>query len=346
MNAQTSRPDFAHSDPVRPSSFAQKLRANLPQKIVALICTLILSVVVLSDRNTSIEFEQIPVVIHIPDGFASVSGVTETTVNIRVNGRVSTLRDISRDDLGTIAITPPPRDGNVQVTLQPSMLSLPEGVHIEKFQPEFVGINLEPLETRTLAISTDHAFTGQLLPDFQLGEVQIQPAEIQVSGPRSVISDTSQLYIEPIDLTGKASTFTVNRWVILNRHGLKASSTQVAVTVNIVSKSQQHVVIGVPIVPVNLTKPHSFKPATIDLTLIGDEAALTKVDTANLFVTVDASLDENTPDRARILTPDELSVPNLPKGVGFDHQKLPDILFTVGSSQVPAKPAANPLLPQ
>lgn len=324
----------------QPPPITARLKRNFPQKIIALVCSVILSIVVMSDRNLTVEFQQIPVNIVLPDGFTSTDDIQQPTVTVRVSGRASRLRGISRDDLGTLTISPPPREGNIQMTLQPSMISLPDGAHIEKFQPEFIGINLEPLETRTLAVSTVHAFTGEPLPGFQLGEVRITPPEIEVTGPRSVISNTSQLYIEPIDLTGKASTFTVNRWIILNRNGLKAASERVEVTVNIVSQSKQHIVIGVPIVPINLNAPHTFKPATIDLTLIGDEASLSKIDTSNLFITVDAAQENDGNEHTRILNHDDFSVPNLPSGVAIDESKLPSVLLTVPktSSDTPKHP--------
>ncbi|MBO4349968.1 MAG: YbbR-like domain-containing protein [Proteobacteria bacterium] len=315
----------------KPKTFWSRFLTNLPLKLISLVCSLILFIVVMSDRNMTLNFEKIPVNIRMPDGFASVDGTSETTVDVQVHGRASLLRGMSRDDVGVISIMPPGRTGNVQVTLQNEMLSLPEGVRIDKFTPEFVGVNLEPLEHRTVAVTTDHAFTGELMPGYQLGEVRIEPENIEISGPKSLIEETSQLYIEPIDLTGKAATFTVNRWVILNRVGIQAKSDKVEVTVSIMAKSQQHVVLGVKIVPLNLSLIHEFVPEKVDLTLVGDEEALAKIDTSKLFVTVDASEDEEKGTHTRLLTGSDFQVPNLPQGVGFDEKKIPSVLLKVWS---------------
>ena len=228
----------------RKPTIVDRLKANIPQKLIAFVCAFLLAIVVTSDRNMTMNFAQIPVMLNIPEGYVSVDDESTTTVDITISGRTSTLRGMTRDDLGMMTITPPARSGNIQITLQPSMLSLPAGVDIDKFQPEFLDVNLEPLETRTVAITTDHAFTGELLPGYRLGEVKIDPAEVKIMGPKSVVSTTGQLYIEPIDLTGKASTFVINRWVILNRNGLKTDSESVKVTVNIVSESKQHLILA------------------------------------------------------------------------------------------------------
>ena len=105
---------------------------NWQQKLISLLCALTVFVVVFYDRNMSVSFEKIPVSFKIPDGYALVEGPAESTVDVRVYGRASQLREISRDDLGVITLTPPPREGNVQVTLLNSMISLPDGVRIEK----------------------------------------------------------------------------------------------------------------------------------------------------------------------------------------------------------------------
>lgn len=332
MNTHIPRPSVSIDTPVsnkRRRSFKDRLKSNIPQKLIALLCSLILFLVVLGDRNKTLEFEKIPVEMRLPDGYVSLDSNAQMTVNVAIHGRASLLSDIRRDDIGVIRISPPPRDGNVQVTLQPEMLNLPDGIHIDHFSPEFISVDLETIDHRTVAVTTDHAFTGELLPGYQLGEVKIQPESIEITGPKSLIAETSQLYIEPIDLTGKASTFTVNRWVILNRVGLQTSSSQVEVTVNIVSTSRQHVVLGVPIIPLNLSINHEFVPSTIDLTLIGDEQALSKIDASKLFVTIDASRDDSLKSNARLLSGADFSVPNLPPGVGFDETKLPTVLFKV-----------------
>ena len=321
----------AAPDPPPPVRKPQKLLVNLPLKIIALVCSLILFVVVTSDRNMPLTFEKIPVDIRIPDGYATIDGTTQTTVDVLVHGRASLLRGMSRDDIGIITIAPPARSGNVQVTLQPDMLSLPEGVRIDRFSPEFIGINLEPMARRTVALTTDHAFSGELPPEYRLGEVRIVPEAIEIQGPKSLIDATSQLYIGKIDLTGKVAPFTVNRWVILNQTGIQAETDKVEVSVQILPKSQQHVVLGVHIEALNLPLIHEFVPPTIDLTLVGDKESLAKIDTSKLYVTVDASQDQDKGTHTRQLTGADFKVPNLPSGVGFDETKLPAVLLRVWS---------------
>lgn len=318
-------------------TFSDRLKSNIPQKVMAFFCAIGLFILVMSDRNMTMTFDEIPVMIQVPDGYAIVGTPTASQVNVKVYGRASKLRQLSRDDLGSLSIMPSAHKGNNQVTLRAEMLSMPEGVKVEKFQPEFIGLDLEPIAYRTVPISTDHAFTGELPPGYQMGEVNLDPVEIEITGAQSLVDETTQLYLEPIDLTGKAAPFTVTRWAILNRAGLKATtSTRVEVTVNVVSQAKTFHIRGVPIQVVNLTKTYELVPSTVDLTIVGDEDSLSKVDPAHLFITIDASQDETQDAHARrIEDPREIIVSNLPAGVGVDESKLPKILLKVSDNKRP-----------
>lgn len=305
----------------------ERLTSHMPQKIIALICSLLLFAIVLGDRNKIVEFSEIPVEIVVPDGYVAVQTKSEH-VDVTLHGRASVLRNISRDDLGVIRLEAAAAVGNQQLILRTEKLSLPEGVRVDQFDPEFIGINLEILDTRRVMVTTDNAFQGELMDGFQLGEIKIHPESIEIYGPQSVVEETTQLYIDQIDLTGKSSTFTVNRWVILNRLGLQARTSQVEVTVNIVSKSKQHVVLGVPIIPVNLTLNHEIVPDKIDLTLVGDDESLAKIDTSRLFATIDATRDD-TESHIRLLSGQDFEFSNLPDGVGVDRARIPTILLKV-----------------
>ena len=311
-------------------SFWSRITANMPQKIIALICSLILFVVVLGDRNQTVTFEQVPVEVVMPEGFVATDG-RERAVDVVLQGSASDIREIRRDALGVIRIEPPPRDGNVTILLQPEMISLPEGIHVDHFAPDFLSISLEPLDTRRVPVTLDDALAGETLSGYLLGSVDVHPDWVDLTGPKSVLEQAGQVHIEPVDLTGKTASFTASRRVIAKPDGLQAHPTYVDISVGIISKASQNVIRNVPITPLNLSLTYEFVPSTIDLTLIGDEDALAKVEVSRIFVTVDAGQDDRT-SHVRLLEGRDLSVSNLPPGVGFDESKIPTVLLKVWKS--------------
>lgn len=309
-------------------SFRQRLTANPFQKIIALILALILFFIVLSDRNTSESFADIPISLQIPEQYALEGKNSNLSASVVVQARASVLKNLGRNELGLIELVPPAREGKIQINLSPDMMKLPRGVKVQHFTPEYVSINLEKLTKRTVQVATNNAFTNEPLAGYQLGEVKVEPPAVEISGPRSIIEGIQQLYIEPIDLSGRASSFSVNRWIIpAQSQDVHIQEPNVTVSVGIVSKSKERVILGVPIVSLNLTQPHTFLPKTADLVLNGDEEALAKIEPGNLFVVVDGAEDEKLPPHARIIKITSANIPNLPPGVAINLDKLPSIIL-------------------
>ena len=70
-----------------------RITANLPQKLIALVCSLILFIVVLSDRNMSASFEKLPVQITLPDGYDTIEQIDN--INAKIAEVKYLLRNIS-----------------------------------------------------------------------------------------------------------------------------------------------------------------------------------------------------------------------------------------------------------
>ena len=296
-----------------------KILGNLSLKIVSLIVTLILFAIVLTDRNVTVTFDEVPVVLMPPANYTVYDAPSTKNVAISVKGRAKLVQKLKREELGALIVSPVATNGYAQVSFTPDMLSLPDGVQITRFKPDIVSFTLEELAVRTVQVSTDNAFTGELMPGYQLGEVKISPETIEISGPKSLVSEINQVYIDPLDLTGRAESFTVDRWINPSRVGISTtSSSKVEVSVSVISKLKERVVMSVPIYAINLTGEYDFMPPTADLVLVGDEESLAKIDPSKLFIAIDGSEDEHLPQHSRIIRVTGHLVQNLPSGVALN----------------------------
>ena len=80
----TSNPDIKIPVSTPPNrTLLNRISANLPQKMIALVCSLILFIVVLSDRNMSASFEKLPVEITLPEGYDTVESLNDITVDVK-----------------------------------------------------------------------------------------------------------------------------------------------------------------------------------------------------------------------------------------------------------------------
>lgn len=87
---------------------------------------------------------------------------------------------------------------NFQVDINPTQLSLPLGMAVERVLPRKLTINLEKKVSKIVPIKLQ--FMGQLPEKVELKNIQISPPEVEVNGPRSVIMGLKEILSRPVDL--------------------------------------------------------------------------------------------------------------------------------------------------
>lgn len=100
------------------------------------------------------------------------------------------------------------RQLNFQVDINTAQLSLPFGMVVERVLPRRISIKLEKKASRIVPIKL--RFKGELPSNISLGKTEITPSEVEVHGPRSVISELQELQTKPIDLSGLLGSESVS----------------------------------------------------------------------------------------------------------------------------------------
>mgnify|MGYP003574906354 CR=1 FL=1 len=85
-----------------------------------------------------------------------------------------------------------------QIGIDPTQLSLPFGMVVERVNPRRLNIRLEKKASKIVPVRLH--FTGQLPEKLSLGKTEISPAEVEVYGPRSLIQSLKELPTRPIEL--------------------------------------------------------------------------------------------------------------------------------------------------
>jgi YbbR domain-containing protein len=84
------------------------------------------------------------------------------------------------------------------VDINPAQLNLPFGMVVERVLPRKISIRLEKKASKIVPLKLQ--FTGELPSHLSLKEPVLQPSEVEVYGPRSLISKLKELPTRPIDL--------------------------------------------------------------------------------------------------------------------------------------------------
>lgn len=86
------------------------------------------------------------------------------------------------------------------VDINPAELNLPFGMVVERVLPRKIAVKLERRAGKIVPLKLQ--FIGQLPEKLSLANARVVPPEVEVMGPRSVISKIKHLPTRPIDLEG------------------------------------------------------------------------------------------------------------------------------------------------
>jgi YbbR domain-containing protein len=92
------------------------------------------------------------------------------------------------------------RQLNFNIDINPAQLNLPFGMIVERVLPRKLNIRLEKKASKIVPLKTQ--FSGKLPDKLTLSSGVIDPAEVEVYGPRSLISRLKDLPVRPIELEG------------------------------------------------------------------------------------------------------------------------------------------------
>lgn len=90
------------------------------------------------------------------------------------------------------------RSLNFNVDINPTQLNLPFGMVVERVLPRRLAIRLEKKASKIVPLRLQ--FSGQLPDKLSLQNPTLEPAEVEVYGPRSLISQLKEIPVKPIEL--------------------------------------------------------------------------------------------------------------------------------------------------
>jgi YbbR domain-containing protein len=141
-----------------------------------------------------------------------ITTAVQDTVNVRLRGRLSSIRSISSANLEATVDLSTSQPGEFVVTLRQQALNVPQGVEVVSIEPNKIRFRLERLRQKVVPV---RAFLAGAPPaGYMPGDPTVVPAEALVSGPASQIRDVTEVATERIIMTGRTATFVQNVAVV------------------------------------------------------------------------------------------------------------------------------------
>lgn len=98
------------------------------------------------------------------------------------------------------------REGANLVHLQPEGVEAPRGVRVTRVAPAWASVRVVPATTKTVLVVA--RVLGRPAPDHVLRRVVVQPATVEIRGPRTTIESRTAVDTLPVDVSGSREAVT------------------------------------------------------------------------------------------------------------------------------------------
>jgi len=136
---------------------------------------------------------------NFPGGLEISSKITES-IDVEARGPAGQLRGIQEARIAAVvdfsSVNTP---GERTFTLTAKQLNLPRGITLIRTIPAQLRFTFEKQMTREVSVNVK--FSGTLPQGLSLGEVDVEPRELSITGPESRVRESKDLISDPFDLT-------------------------------------------------------------------------------------------------------------------------------------------------
>ena len=121
-------------------------------------------------------------------------------VDVRLRGSSGTLRRLDARDMAAIVDLESERAGERIFDMTSGRVRTPLGIEVTQIIPSTISLTLDVRASEVFRIVPE--IRGAPAPGFVVGDVEVEPASVEVEGPESRLDDLAEAMTEPIDVTG------------------------------------------------------------------------------------------------------------------------------------------------
>lgn len=182
--------------------FKKIILRDWPVKVICILAATILWVYVASGQSTIGKFpSKIPIKANnVQAGLTAIYDDKEIELQIMADPAV--WNKLSADSFSASVDLSGLKEGTYELNV--GVVSTVEGVQIVRRTPEKILVSLEPITKKT--VSVGRRIQGSAAEGMVAGAVTFNPAEVEVSGPRSIVNSITEA-VAVIGLNGEATDF-------------------------------------------------------------------------------------------------------------------------------------------
>lgn len=199
-------------------------------------------------------------------------------IDVRVRGAAGLLSHLQAGDVVAMIDLSTARSGRKIFHLTPAQVRAPFGVEITQVTPGSVSLVFEPTLTKVIPVVP--VIEGEPAPGFAVGQVTIEPARVEVTGPESALRHLRDATTEPVSVAGATRRVRESVNIGVSDASVRLNSPiSGTVTVQVQPAPVDRVVSGVPLRTRHLGKGLAAlpTPAAVSVSLRGPHDVLQRL---------------------------------------------------------------------
>jgi YbbR domain-containing protein len=135
-----------------------------------------------------------------------LTGDPVNTVDVRVRASPGLINSLDPGAIRATIDLAGAQEGERIVQLSPAQIQAPQGFRVVKITPSLLTLNLE--RTVRKRVPVHPRVIGRPAAGFEVAEITSEPAEVQITGPRSRVQEVESAFTEPVSVAGAEATVT------------------------------------------------------------------------------------------------------------------------------------------
>jgi YbbR domain-containing protein len=177
-------------------------------------------------------------------------------------------------------------EGERIIHLTPESIRVPFGVKVVKIRPSILTLSFERTMQKMVAIRP--RLSGSPAPGYEVAEVEAQPPEVRIAGPRNRVQELESAFTEPVSVEGARDSVAEDRNIGLQDPLLRIlGSPLVRVTVKVREAQETRAFDGLSIVVQGGAAV--VRPDTVRIVIEGPASSVRRISAEDLRPYVDGS---------------------------------------------------------
>ena len=165
----------------------------------------------------------------LPPAFVAVD--YPKSVSVSIEGQERIIRNLRQNEIQAVIDISGIKTGKSFFTLSKDNIKLPKTLIVTGIDPETVSLKIEPQLKKTVKVKP--AVIGLPEKGFKILEVKVEPAKLELEGPRSMVRKIYTVKTEPIDINGINDDLIYKANLNISDSRIKKSINKVEVSISV-----------------------------------------------------------------------------------------------------------------